>query len=142
MKSITIIHRGIRLTIAVLYGFVGWMAMITGWAYLPWTSGPATLPDALVQLTSLFPLWVWGAAWTFAGVLLIAAAVTQLRRRWFAVSMGALLFMQLLFAIFYSIAYFSGDPRGYVAAVIYLREAALVLIVATLIAVLRPKVPR
>lgn len=142
MRTIPVLDRRTRVVIAALWGLTGWFQTILGWAYLPFTRGPATLPDALVTLTSLFPLWVLGAMWSAAGALMIIAATTQLRRGWFAWSLASSCFMHTLFFIFYSWAYFAGDHRAYVGAVLYMQPTFLFCVVAILIVVLRPKVSR
>jgi hypothetical protein len=140
MKSIQAIHKEARVWIAVLYGIVGFFTMINGWAYLPWTKGPAELPPALVFATQLVPIWVFGVVWIVAGVVAIVTACTSLRKGWFAWSIALQSFMHSTWFMFYTVAYWTGDHRGYVGAVLYGKPFFLFAIIAILIAVLRPKV--
>lgn len=136
-------HPGIRAAVAILYGLMGFSSMVTGWAYLPWTQGPAEIPAGLVWATSLAPLPVWAGAWVVAGAAGIAAACTQLRRTLFALSISFLGAMHFFWFMFYAWSYlFLGDPRGYVGAASYLRGLVLLMALAVVIAVLRPKVTK
>jgi hypothetical protein len=143
VRTIESIHRITRIKIAMLYGATGFMCMVIGWAYLPWTSGPAIIPDALIFAENLIPLPVYGGMWFISGVLGIIAAYTQLQIKWFVRSMTSMGFMFFIWFCFYSVAYiFQGDDRAYLGAAIYGATLCALAAMAILIADLRPKVTK
>lgn len=134
------VQRRWRIWVSVGYGVFSFLLVVLGWAYLPWSETPSSLPTGLEFSVQPFNgnTSYWGAAWAIAGLLGIWAAFTQLRARPFRIAFRIQLVMHLLWSFFYTLGYFSEGGRAYLNARSYLVMLLLLALFGAAVSVLRP----
>jgi hypothetical protein len=121
---------------------VGGLASIgRGWSYFGPTS-PDRTPSQLVFLERLVPLPVYGMLWLAVGFACIAVVVAGQFERywhraaaWMPYTVGAVVFMNAIWALSFTIAQFQGVERSYVSALSYGSIAFLMYLVGKMTSV-------
>jgi signal transduction histidine kinase len=100
----------------------------------------AQLPPALQDWT-VFPIQLWGALWTIAGVLGVLASVRRFDGRIGAAAIGAMVFMNSFWTMAYSWSWLNGQSTDNVASSTYAGTSALIVALGLVIATLRRRYP-
>lgn len=116
----------------LLYAGFSIASIVTGLSYLPLVHGPAELPDALLLITGIIPVWVYGILWLVAGVAGLIAAIMDLRPPWLAIGTSLQFGMAFVWASSYTVAWLQEWDRSYVSSSSYWARALPILAVGIL----------